>query len=73
KLLGPAGRFPVADAQLAVNWVYRDTGIQIERGVIAIALEDTPAQVFTLDADDLFFHWRNFQARLRRYYRQRLR
>ena len=56
----------------AVNWVYRDTGIKIEKGVIAIALEDYPAQVFTLDADDLFYHWRNFQERLRQYYRQRL-
>ena len=49
----------------AVNWVYRDTGIKIEKGVIAIALEDHPAQVFTLNADDLFFHWRNFLVNYR--------
>lgn len=57
----------------AVNWVYRDTGIHIDRGVIAIALEDQPAQVFTLQADDLFHHWRSFQARLKQYYRQQAR
>jgi len=54
----------------AVNWVYRDTGIKIEKGVIAIALEDHPAQIFTLDADELFYHWRNFQMRLKQFYRQ---
>ena len=55
----------------AVNWVYRDTGIQIERGMIAIALEDHPAQVFMLNADDLYFHWGNFQQRLKQFYRQK--
>ena len=55
----------------AVNWVYRDTGIKIERGVIAIALEDHPAQVFMLDADDLYFYWGNFQQRLKQFYRQK--
>ena len=55
----------------AVNWVYRDTGIKIEKGMIAIALEDYPAQIFTLGPDDLFYYWRNFQQRLRQYYRQR--
>ncbi|MGB3300048.1 MAG: PD-(D/E)XK nuclease family protein [Phormidesmis sp.] len=57
----------------AVNWVYRDTGIHIERGVIAIALEDYPAQVFTLQADDLFYYWRSFQKRLKQYYQQQAR
>ncbi len=54
----------------AVNWVYRDTGIKIEKGMIAIALEDHPAQIFTLGPDELFYHWRNFQQRLRQYYQQ---
>lgn len=57
----------------AVNWVYRDTGIQIEKGVIAIALEEHPAQVFQLNADDLFYYWGNFQKRLKQYYRQLVR
>ena len=57
----------------AVNWVYRETGIHIDCGVVAIALEDQPAQIFTLNSDDLFHHWRNFQARLRQYYRQQVR
>ena len=55
----------------AVNWVYRDTGIQIDRGAIAIALEDRPAQVFMLNADDLYFYWGNFQQRLKQFYRQK--
>ena len=55
----------------AVNWVYRDMGIKVERGAIAIALEDRPAQVFVLDADELDFHWGNFQQRLKQFYRQK--
>ena len=55
----------------AVNWVYRDTGIHLDRAMIALALEDHPAQIFTLNADDVFHYWRRFQQRLKQYYASR--
>ena len=56
----------------AVNWVYRDYDIKVERAMVAIALEDTPAQLFTLTPDKLDQHWGQFQQRLRQYYRLKL-
>ncbi|MEM7065763.1 MAG: PD-(D/E)XK nuclease family protein [Cyanobacteria bacterium P01_B01_bin.77] len=56
----------------AINWVYRDYGIKVERAMVAIALEDMPAQLFTLDPDKLDQHWGQFQQRLRRYNRLKL-
>lgn len=53
----------------AVNWVYRDLGLKLDRGMVAIALADQPAQVFMLQADSLLDYWRSFQQRLRQYYR----
>lgn len=51
----------------AVNHVYRDYGIEVKRALVAIALEDAPAQLFPLDLDELDHHWLGFQARLRAY------
>ncbi|MEA5462306.1 PD-(D/E)XK nuclease family protein [Leptothoe sp. PORK10 BA2] len=56
----------------AVNWVYRDHDIKVERAMVAIALEDTPAQLFTLTPDKLDQYWGQFQQRLRQYYRLKL-
>ncbi|MEM6252108.1 MAG: PD-(D/E)XK nuclease family protein [Cyanobacteria bacterium P01_D01_bin.156] len=53
----------------AVNWVYRDHDITVERAMVAIALEDHPAQLFKLEPDQLNQHWRQFQQRLHQYYR----
>ncbi len=54
----------------AVNWVYRDYDIRVEQAMVAIALEDIPAQLFTLTPEQLDQHWGAFQKRLRQYYSQ---
>jgi ATP-dependent exoDNAse (exonuclease V) beta subunit len=46
----------------AVNHLYN---VQIDRALIAIALEDREAQVFSLDAADLSHYWQQFLVRLR--------
>ena len=51
----------------AVNHVYRDYGIEVKQALVAIALEDAPAQLFPLDLAELEHHWRGFQQRLRAY------
>lgn len=51
----------------AVNHLY---DVQIERALIAIALEDQSAQVFLLDADDLSHYWSEFLLRLRLWQQQ---
>ncbi|NEP16949.1 MAG: hypothetical protein F6J97_08575 [Leptolyngbya sp. SIO4C1] len=62
----------VAAYSWAVNWVYRDCGIKVEQAMVAIALADAEAQLFTLQADSLNEHWRSFQKRLKQFYdRQR--
>ncbi|MEO0455446.1 MAG: hypothetical protein AAF152_02525 [Cyanobacteria bacterium P01_A01_bin.114] len=60
----------VAAYSWAVNWVYRDCDIKVERAMVAIALEDSAAQTFILETDELNDHWRGFQKRLRQFYRQ---
>lgn len=46
----------------AINHLY---DVQIDRALIAIALEDRPAQLFQLDAEDLDNYWQQFLVRLR--------
>lgn len=53
----------------AVNHLY---GVQIERALIAIALEDQAAQIFLLDADDLSHYWAQFLLRLRLWQQQQV-
>ncbi|RZM81893.1 PD-(D/E)XK nuclease family protein [Leptolyngbya iicbica] len=52
----------------AVDQVYEATGLKIEGALIAIALDDAPAQTFWLDQADLQTHWHQFQQRLAEYY-----
>lgn len=54
----------------AVNYVYQDYGIEVQRALVAIALDDQPAQLFPLDSAELTHHWQSFQRRLQTY-RQR--
>ena len=65
----------VAAYSWAVNWVYREHDIRVERAMVAIALEHNDAQIFTLNPDELSQHWSTFQERLRQFYafRQKLR
>ena len=46
----------------AINHLY---DVQIDRALIAIALEDRSAQLFILDAEDLGNYWQQFLIRLR--------
>lgn len=62
--------------QLAAYWraaeqVYADQGIQVQRGLIAIALADVPAQTFWLTPADLDHYWTAFQRRLAQYQARR--
>jgi genome maintenance exonuclease 1 len=51
----------------AVNHLYN---VQIERALIAIALQDQAAQIFLLDATDLSHYWQEFLVRLRLWQQQ---
>ncbi len=46
----------------AINHLYQ---VQIDQAIIAIALEDRPAQLFQLNAQDLSNYWSQFLIRLR--------
>jgi len=58
----------VAAYAQAIEQVYAATGIEVEGGLIAIALDATPAQTFWLDRAEIEHHWRQFQQRLDEYY-----
>ena len=51
----------------AINHLYN---VQIDRALIAIALETQPAQLFLLDSQDLSNYWEQFLVRLRLWERQ---
>lgn len=51
----------------AVNHLYH---VQIDRALIAIALESQPAQLFLLDEEDLSLYWQQFLLRLRLWHQQ---
>jgi ATP-dependent exoDNAse (exonuclease V) beta subunit len=48
----------------AINYFYN---IDIECGIIAIALAEQPAQIFHLDAKTLAYYWQQFLSRLQQY------
>lgn len=58
----------VAAYARAVEQVYAQTGIQIEMGLVAIALDQQPAQTFRLDLQALQCSWKGFRQRLDEYY-----
>lgn len=57
----------VAAYAKAVEQVYVEEGIQVEGALIAIALEDMPAQTFRLSQEEVDEHWILFQKRLAEY------
>ncbi|MBD0336276.1 MAG: PD-(D/E)XK nuclease family protein [Cyanobacteria bacterium Co-bin13] len=59
--------FQVAAYRAAVNAVYSDLGLEVSRAMVAIALDDQPAQRFELSAEDLTSYWEGFQQRLRQF------
>lgn len=60
----------IAAYSWAINWVYRNDDIHVHHGLIAIALQDAPAQVFEIAPEELDLYWQRFQQRLLQYYRQ---
>lgn len=56
----------------AINRVYGELGIAVEQAMVAISLDNQPAQLFKLPSEALTHHWQGFQKRLREYraYRQ---
>ena len=51
----------------AINHLY---DVQIDRALIAIALEDRSAQIFSLDAENLSNYWQQFLIRLKLWQQQ---
>lgn len=58
----------VAAYSQAIEQVYQDNNIQVAGALIAIALENQPAQTFWLNRDDIDSHWCWFQERLIEYH-----
>lgn len=50
-----------------INHLYH---VQIDRAIIAIALQDQPAQLFILNSEDLSLYWQQFLVRLRLWQQQ---
>jgi ATP-dependent exoDNAse (exonuclease V) beta subunit len=48
----------------AINYLYHTN---IDRGIIAIAIAEQPAQIFNLEANDLAYYWQQFLSRLRQW------
>lgn len=57
----------IAAYREAALQVYQEFGVEVTRGLIAIALDHQPAQLFNLSLQDLTEHWEKFQRRLREY------
>lgn len=53
----------------AANWLYRDHGFKVQRGIVVVALEDQPAQVFHIEHPELVLGWHQFTGRLNEYRR----
>ena len=60
----------VAAYAAAVDWVYREQEIQVEQAVVAIALNETKAQIFQLTSKELKSYQQQFQQRLALFYDQ---
>ncbi|MEM6836440.1 MAG: PD-(D/E)XK nuclease family protein [Cyanobacteria bacterium P01_C01_bin.120] len=58
----------VAAYAQAIEQVYAETGIEVAGALIAIALDQAPAQTFWLARGQIEEHWQCFQARLEEYY-----
>lgn len=59
----------IAAYRAAASQVYEGFGLRVEQGLVAIALDQEPAQLFHVSMADMDLHWRNFQDRLHAYYR----
>jgi predicted RecB family nuclease len=57
----------IAAYRAAATQVYAEFGLEVQRGLIAIALADQPAQQFEVSAADMEEHWQQFGQRLREF------
>ena len=51
----------------AANVRYQDQGLKLQRVVVAVALEDRPAQVFQFERGELITYWHQLVGRVRQY------
>jgi genome maintenance exonuclease 1 len=63
----------IAAYRQAAHQVYADFGLTVQKGLVAIALTDQPAQLFEVSLDDMDGHWQQFERRLREFERRRVR
>nr|WP_275330867.1 PD-(D/E)XK nuclease family protein [Nodosilinea sp. TSF1-S3]MDF0364958.1 PD-(D/E)XK nuclease family protein [Nodosilinea sp. TSF1-S3] len=54
----------IAAYRAAAAQVYAEFGLQVQRGMVAIALADQPAQLFEVSLAEMDGHWRQFEQRL---------
>ncbi|PSR15701.1 hypothetical protein C8255_21750 [filamentous cyanobacterium CCP3] len=63
----------IAAYRAAATEVYAEFGLEVEKGLIAIALADRPAQLFEVSLADMDDHWVQFRRRLGEFERRRQR
>lgn len=61
----------IAAYRAAATEVYAEFGLEVEKGLVAIALADQPAQQFEVSLAEMDEHWREFERRLREFVRRR--
>ncbi|MEO1069731.1 MAG: hypothetical protein AAFW95_11525 [Cyanobacteria bacterium J06638_6] len=63
----------IAAYRAAATQVYAEFGLEVQRGLIAIALADQPAQQFQVSTAEMDAHWQEFERRLKEFERRRRR
>ncbi|PSN17544.1 hypothetical protein C7271_17165 [filamentous cyanobacterium CCP5] len=58
----------IAAYRVAAQQVYAELGLVVNRGLVAIALDDQPAQRFELSEPEMEDYWHQFQQRLTQYH-----
>lgn len=59
----------IAAYRMAAHQVYAELGLRVNRGLVAIALDQQPAQLFELSGAEMDGYWSQFQKRLEQYQR----
>ena len=57
----------------AVNYVLADQAVELQQGLVAIAIPNRPAEVFWFEPEEMLFYWQQWEQRLAEYYRYRRR
>ncbi len=53
----------------AVNHLYRDNGVQLQHGLLVVAIGDAPAEIFWFEPEAIVHYWNQWQQRLALYQR----